>query len=95
MDITEQNELERLIAQREGVAAPEVDYTGLTPETQRQIRKLIDKDTVDKDRTWSWYMKLRKEDPQKYNQERRYMQRDARLLGDSFKDGDFEDRDYF
>ena len=86
------NELERLLSQRDGNS--NLDYSALSQETQKEIQRLIDKETARKQRTWSWYEKLRKEDPQRFNRERRYMLSDAIALGDSFKDGNWEDREF-
>ncbi|KYK47668.1 hypothetical protein A1D31_30090 [Bradyrhizobium liaoningense] len=94
MDVIEGTELERLMASRDGGTNLPLNIDGLSPQTQKKIRNLIEQETVDKTRTWAWYQNLRKTDPLKYNKERRNMQRDAMLLGDIFKDGDWEDRNY-
>ncbi len=93
MDI-DNNELTRLMAQNEVSQAP-YDHSDIPPDIQKKIKNLIDGASTRKERTWAWYQKLRKDDPQKYEQEKKHMLRDAVNLGDSFKDGDWQDRNFY
>ena len=68
------------------------EYTQ-SPELQRKIQKLIDEDQAQKGRTWSFYEKLRKENPNLYRTAKTHEQmvQDAMALGDDFKDGNYDD----
>lgn len=58
---------------------------------QKQIDKLLDEDAAQKQRTWSYYQKLKASDPDKYWKQTTQIQmhNDAIALQDGFIDGDF------
>jgi len=68
------------------------EYTQ-SPELQKKIQKLIDEHQAQKGRTWSFYEKLRKENPNLYRTAKTHEQmvKDAAALGPNFEDGDFND----
>jgi hypothetical protein len=68
------------------------EYTK-SPELQIKIQKLIDAEKAQRSRTWSYYEKLRKENPNLYRTAKTHEQmvQDAMALGDEFKDGDYDE----
>jgi hypothetical protein len=63
-----------------------------SPETQKQIDKLLEDDKAQKGRTWSYWEAQRKSDPILYRSPKQSAQRakDAVALGQAFEDGDFD-----
>jgi hypothetical protein len=64
-----------------------------SPEVEKQIQKLKDAEKAQRARTWSFYEKLRKENPHLYRTTKTHEQmvQDAMALGDAFKDGDYDE----
>jgi hypothetical protein len=60
-------------------------------DLERKIQKLRDEDKAQKGRTWAFYEKLRKENPDLYRTAKTHEQmvKDAVALGTAFEDGDF------
>ena len=67
-----------------------------SPKIQNQIDKLIAEEKAQRKRTWSYYEKIRKDDPARYRDPKTHSQmfQDAIALGDAFADGDFEIRNF-
>lgn len=62
-----------------------------SPELQEKIDKLIQAEKAQKKRTWSYYEKMRKEDPDQYHNPmtRAQMLKDYQALGKDFQTGNF------
>jgi hypothetical protein len=65
----------------------------ISPELQKQIDRLIENEKVQRTRTWSYWEKMRKENPALYRSPAQSAQRikDAMALGKDFEDGDYND----
>lgn len=65
----------------------------ISPYLQKKIDKLIADEASQQQRTWSYYEKLRKDNPDKFwtGKIQDQMVRDASALGENFQDGGFND----
>jgi len=62
--------------------------TGYQPSerTQNKIRRILADEESQQQRTWSYYARLRKENPTLYWQSQAQMHQDANALGEKFAD---------
>lgn len=65
----------------------------ISPSLQKKIDKLLADEAAQKQRTWSYYQKMKKEDPDRYwkGKTQEQMVIDASALGEGFQDGGFND----
>ena len=64
---------------------------GFSPKLKQKIERLIKEDEAQRERTWSYYEKLRKKDPDTYYSTKTVLQmhQDAADLGKAFQDGTY------
>ena len=69
------------------------NFNNETSDLERKIQKLRDEDAAQKTRTWAWYQRLRKENPDLYRNAKTHAQMvaDYQALGEKFEDGGFND----
>ncbi|MCK1653060.1 hypothetical protein IVA88_16705 [Bradyrhizobium sp. 149] len=65
----------------------------ISPSLQKRINKLIEDEAEQRQHTWSYYQKIKKEDPDRYwrSKTQQQMVSDASALGEAFQDGSFND----
>ncbi|WP_454632427.1 hypothetical protein [Bradyrhizobium cenepequi] len=69
----------------------DINYGDLSSDIQKTVQQMLKAEAEQSNRTWSFYEKMRREDPRKYREPRiqEQMVRDYKALGEKFEDGSF------